>query len=167
MNKIPAVAHRTPRKELFIRIKEALMEIPELELVDLDRGQLKGEKYPELFVAALIQIGSINWETMTEQNQEGRATLSITLHCRDGWADQHQHTGDTEHGLNEIDLLDKIAEKLQFLRGKQFKPLEQTSDEVVTQGMRGIFVYRQTFSTMIYRKLAPKYQNVKISVTPI
>lgn len=157
----------TPRKELFIKIKKALMGIPELELIDLNRGQLKGQNHPQLFVAALIQIGSISWETMTEQNQEGRAVVEVTLHCRDGWMNQYQNTQDIEEGLNEIDLLDKIAERLQFLKGEQFKPLEQTSDEVVEQGMGGIFIYKQSFSTMIYRKLKPKYQPVKVSLNPI
>ena len=46
----------TPRKELFIAIKKALMEIPELELIDLDRGQMSSEHFPHLFVSALINI---------------------------------------------------------------------------------------------------------------
>lgn len=156
----------TPRKELFIKIKEALMEIPELELVDLDRGQMSSEKFPQLFVSALINIKKIDWETMTEQNQEGKTSVEIILYCRDGWADQHQNTVDLNHGMNEIDLLDNIAEKLQFLNGEQFKPLEQTEDEEVSQTMEGIFAYKQTFSTMIYRKLANRYQPIAIGFKP-
>ena len=156
----------TPRKELFIKIKEALMDIPELELVDLDRGQMSSEKFPQLFVSALINIKKIDWETMTEQNQEGKASVDITLYCRDGWADQHQNTADPNHGLNEIDLLDSIAEKIQFLNGEQFKPLEQTEDETMSQTMEGIFAYKQSFSTRIYRKLANRYQSIAISIKP-
>lgn len=154
----------TPRKELFIKIKEALMTIPELELIDLDRGQMNDEKFPHLFVATLINIKRIDWQTMTEQTQEGRSEVEITLYCRDGWMDQHQNTADPKNGLNEIDLLDKIAEKLQFLKGEQFRPLEQTSDETLSQSMDGIFAYSQHFSTMIYRKVAPKYKPAKISI---
>lgn len=157
----------TPRKELFIKIKEVLMEIPQLEFVDLDRGQMSSEKFPQLFVSALINIKKIDWETMTEQNQEGKASVEITLYCRDGWADQHQHTADPNHGLNEIDLLDNIAEKLQFLNGEQFKPLEQTEDETISQTMEGIFAYKQSFSTMIYRKLNPNYKPIKMKLKPI
>ena len=149
----------TPRKEIFIKIKEALQTIPQLELVDLDRGQMSAEKEPHLFVAALI--------TMTEQNQEGRASVDVTLYCRDGWLNQYQNTEDTEHGLNEIDLLDAIAEKLQFLQGEQFKPLEQIGDEIDSQTMKGNFAYRLSFDTMIYRKLAPKYKTVKMSLKQI
>lgn len=154
----------TPRKELFIAIKKALMEIPELELIDLDRGQMSSEHFPHLFVSALINIKQISWETMTEQNQEGRAEVEVTLYCRDGWANQHQYSKDFVEGLNEIDLLDKIAEKLQFLYGEQFKALEQTEDETQSQTMDGIFAYTQRFSTKIYRKLAPKYTLIKIKL---
>lgn len=154
----------TPRKELYIKIKEALMTISQLELVDLDRKQFDSQKFPEILVSALIRINKIEWETMTESNQEGTATVDITLYCRDGWMDQHNNTEDPQHGLMEIDLLDAIAEKLQFLQGDYFKPLQQTGDETEGQDMDGMFSYRQSFSTMLYRKLAPKYQNKTINL---
>lgn len=154
----------TPRKELFIKIKEALMTIPELELVDLERQQMQSDKFPDLFVSALIKINRISYETMTEQNQEGMTSVDVVLYCRDGWMNQYNGTEDTEHGMNEIDLLDAIAEKLQFLKGDQFTPLQQTDDEPQEQTMQGMFSYRQSFSTMIYRKLAPKYQPTTITL---
>lgn len=153
----------TPRKELFIKIKEALETVPELELVDLERQQMQSDKFPNLFVSALIRINRISYETMTEQNQEGEASVDVFLYCRDGWLNQHSGTEDPEHGLNEIDLLDAIAEKLQFLTGEQFTALQQTDDETQEQTMDGIFSYRQSFSTRIYRKLAAKYQTKKIT----
>jgi len=154
----------TPRKELFIRIKEALMEIPEIELVDLERGQMQNDLFPELLVSALVKISKISYETMTEQNQEGMASVDVVLYCRDGWRNQHGGTEDPEHGLSEIDLLDSIAEKLQFLEGEQFTPLQQTEDETEVQAMEGIFSYRQSFSTMIYRRLAPRFKPQKINI---
>ncbi|BFO64113.1 hypothetical protein [Chryseobacterium sp. KCF3-3] len=154
----------TPRKELFIKIKETLMTIPQMELVDLERKQMQSDKFPDLFVAALIRINKITYETMTEEKQEGNVSVDVILYCRDGWLNQHNGTEDPEHGLNEIDLLDAIAEKLQFLQGNQFKPLQQTEDETEEQEMTGMFSYRQGFSTMIYRKLAPKYQPKKITL---
>lgn len=152
----------TPRKELFIKIKERLQEIPQLELIDLHRNQFESDKFPNLFVAALIRINKISWETMTEQNQEGTATVDVVFYCRDGWNEQHAGTKDHNGGLTEMDLLDEIAEKLQFLCGEQFTALEQFEDETVEQGMAGMFSYRQSFSTMIYRKLAPRYSNKNI-----
>lgn len=134
------------------------MTIPELELVDLHRDQFKSPDFPDQFTAALIKISKIDWQTMTEQNQEGNTSVDVILYCTDGWMDQHNNTADPGNGLNEIDLLDAIAEKLQFLTGDHFTKLEQTDDETEVQEMMGIFSYRQSFSTMIYRKLAPKYQ---------
>lgn len=154
----------TPRKELFIKIKQALMTIPELELVDLERQQMQSNQFPDLFVSALIRINKITYQSMTEQKQEGEANIDVILYCRDGWMNQHNGTEDFEHGLNEIDLLDSIAEKMQFLTGDQFTALEQVEDETEEQSMSGMFSYRQSFSTNIYRKLNPKYSPQKISI---
>lgn len=153
----------TPRKELFINIKEALMTIPQLELVDLNRGQFESETFPNLFVAALIKIPSIEYETMTEEGQTGTAQITVSLYCRDGWMNQHNGTADPEHGLMEIDLLDAIAEKLQFLHGDQFSPLQQTNDAEETIDMGGMFAYSQTFDTRVKRKLGRKYINRSIT----
>lgn len=154
----------TPRKELFIKIKEALMTIPQLELVDLEREQMRSEKFPDLLVSALIKINKITYQTMTEQNQEGAVSVDVVLYCRDGWMNQHNNTEDEDHGFNEIDLLDDIAEKLQFLTGKQFTQLQQFEDEIQEQSMKGMFAYRQSFNTKIFRKLGSKYQHKKITV---
>lgn len=155
----------TPRKELFTSIKNKLKEIPELEYIDLFRNQFKdseNEDFPSYWTAALIRINKITYETMTEQNQEGSCSVDVILYCKDGWMDQHNNTTDPEDGLMEIDLLDAIAEKLQFLFGNQFQPLQQTEDETEEQTMEAIMSYRQSFDTKIYRTIAPKYQPKKI-----
>ena len=69
----------TPRKELLIKIKQALMTIPELELVDLERQQMQSDKFPDLFVSALIRINKITYQSMTEQKQEGDANIDVIL----------------------------------------------------------------------------------------
>lgn len=154
----------TPRKEIFIAIKNKLKEIPELEYIDLYRDQFKDSEndFPSYWTAVLIRINKISYETMTEQYQEGSCTIDIILYCKDGWMDQHNNTSDPESGLIEIDLLDDIAEKLQFLHGNQFKPLQQTDDETEENSLESIMSYRQSFTTKIYRILKPKYQNIKI-----
>lgn len=154
----------TPRKELFIKIKQALTNIPELELVDLQRKQFSNEKdnYPSYWTGALIDIKNIAWESMVEQKQEGFCNVDVTLYCKDGWLDQHNDTADQEHGLIEIDLIDKIVEQLQFLQGDCFKPLHQTSDE--SEDSDGeIMSYKISFSTVLYRKINPKFRNVKLT----
>lgn len=155
----------TPRKELFIAVQAALKVIPQLELVDLQRKQYESG-FPNEWTAALIKIGLVRWTTMTEQNQEGNCQLEITLFCKDGWMDQHQNTSDPENGLIEIDLIDSIAEKLQFLKGNQFTPLLQSEDDNEEIDIPGIMAYRISFHTMIYRKLNPKYFKTAINLKP-
>ncbi|MGC1471534.1 MAG: hypothetical protein WA775_02985 [Psychroserpens sp.] len=155
----------TPRKELFISIKQVLNTIEALELCDFFRGQFDdSERQPNLFTAALIRIGRITYETMTEHNQEGNCTVDIILYCKDGWMDQHQTTADPEHGFMEIDLQDAIVEKLQFLQGEQFKPLQQTEDDTEEISIKGIMSFKSSFTTRIYRKVKPKYSNVSITL---
>ena len=154
----------TPRKELFIKIKTALATIQQLELVDLQRKQFSNEKenYPSYWTAALIDINNIAWESMVEQKQEGMCTVEVTLYCKDGWMDQHNGTADAEHGLIEIDLIDTIVEKLQFLKGDYFKPLHQTADS--TDDIDGeMMSYKISFSTVLYRKINAKFRNVKLT----
>ena len=156
----------TPRKELFIAVKNALKTIPELEYVDLYRKQFEndGKDFGQYYTAALIRISSIKYETMTEQNQEGNTLIDVIFYCKDGWLHQHNKTTDPEDGLIEIDLLDAIAEKLQFLFGNQFQPLQQTDDETEENSMEAMMSYRQSFSTMIYRRLNPKYHKQKLNL---
>lgn len=156
----------TPRKELFITIKNQLKNIPQLEIVDLYRAQFENNKLPNIFTAALIRINKIDWDCMTEQNQEGQATVDVLFYCKDGWMDQHHKTLDPNHGLNEIDIIDDIAEQLQFLKGVQFKELHQTSDETLEQSHEGIMSYVISFQTSIYRKLKNRYpQKRKLTIT--
>lgn len=155
----------TPRKELFIRIKEQLQSIKALELIDLYRGQFENqESYTEIWTAALIRIGSITYETMTEHKQEGNATIEVIFYCKDGWMEQHDGTADAEHGLMEIDVLDEIADKLQFLYGEQFKYLELTDENTDMQTADGIMSYRLSFSTRIYRRTPYPYTPIKLQL---
>ncbi len=156
----------TPRKELFIKIKEQLQHIPKLELIDLYRGQFDNptEHYLDIWTAALIRIGQISYETMTEHLQEGTATVDVLFYCKDGWADQHNGTADAEHGLIEIDILDEITDKLQFLKGEQFKPLELTEEDTEGLTADGIMSYRLSFNTRIYRRTPYKYIPMKLQL---
>ena len=139
-----------------------------MELVDFFRGQFSEGKdnYPQDWTAALIRINNIAWETMTEHKQEGTCTMDVILYCRDGWMDQHNTTADPEHGFMEIDLQDAIVEKLQFLKGDQFKPLQQTDDETEEANPEGMLSFKSTFTTRIYRRIAPKYANASITLNP-
>lgn len=155
----------TPRKEIFIKTKEALALLPELELVDLQRKQFNQpkENYPSYFTAALIEIKTINWATMVEQKQEGKATIDILFYCKDGWTDQFAGTTDPDHGLTEIDVIDKIVEQLQGLRGEQFKALDLINEETVDEDSE-MMSYKLSFSTIIYRRINPRFVPKKIII---
>lgn len=160
----------TPRKELFIKVKKALTEIEQMELVDYDRGQFDNGKknYPDIWTGCLIAIRNIRYEMMSDGNGrlEGKATLDVTLYCKDGWMDQHNGTADQQHGLMEIDLIDYIVDALQFLLGDSFKPLQLSDENIVDTGEGGIMAYRLTFETIIYKKpkLETPYSLKKIQI---
>ncbi len=157
----------TPRKELYIKIKEALTQIPQLELVDLQRKQFSNSKenYPTYWTAALIEIKAVRWESMVENKQEGECTVDVILYTKDGWLDQHDTTADDDHGLVEIDLQDTIVENLQFLKGDYFKPLQLTNEANEDEDSE-MMSYRLSFSTLIYRRINPKYSNRTITINP-
>ncbi len=159
----------TPRKELFIKIKEQLQSIEALELIDLYRGQFENpnSSYGDIWTAALIRIGRISYETMTEHIQEGTASVDVLFYCKDGWTDQHNTTADDEHGLLEIDVLDEITDTLQFLQGEQFKPLELTEDDTEGLTADGIMSYRVSFSTRIYRRTRYDYTPIKLQLKSV
>lgn len=157
----------TPRKEIFIAVKTQLQSIPQIELVDLDRGQFDApsDNYPDLFTAALITVAAINYTCMTEQRQEGTATIEVKLYTQDGWMDQHQNTADPTHGLTEIDLLDSMAQALQHHAGNSFTPL-QLQREAQVPDEPGRLVFIQTYTCNIYRTINPKYTTQHINLTP-
>lgn len=149
----------TPRKELFITVQNKLQEIQELEMIDLFRDQFGSnqEYYPQYYTAALIRVNEIQWDSMTENKQEGTVTIDVLFYCKDGWMDQHQRTTDPNNGLTEIDIIDAIVEKLQFLKGNQFLPMWQTDDTTEDVSINGIMSYKISFGTRIYRKVNNPY----------
>lgn len=155
----------TPRKEIFINVKQRLATINALEIIDLQRGQFdRDEKhYPNCYTAALIQVMPIQYTTMTEHKLEGQCTFHIDFFCKDGWMDQFNTTPDQEHGLIEIDVLDEITNAIQFLQGDYFKPVQLINEEELRISEDGIMSYRLTFSTLVYKQLDYQYQNINLT----
>jgi hypothetical protein len=153
----------TPRKELFTNIKTALKEgVLALELVDLKRNK---KKLPEYFTAAFIAIKSIDWQGIVEQGQEGKCVVDVIIYCKDGWADQHDTTTDSNDGLSEIDLIDSVVETLQGLSGDFFKPL-QLITETDNEDEEEMTSYTLSFETLIYRTINQKYTKRTLTVIP-
>ncbi|WP_025143061.1 hypothetical protein [Pedobacter jeongneungensis] len=160
----------TPRKELFLAVRDKLNAITGIEYVDLHRKQFGpgNENYIQYHTACLIKILPIQWTTMVEHRQEGIATVEVKLYTRDGFADHILGTTGNSDGLAEIDLIDQIADGLQFLKGDLFTPLQQLAEENVIEdeeaGVIDISIYKLTFSTMVYKISAPKYSTKKITL---
>lgn len=155
----------TPRKELFVKVKQALSAIAALEYIDLQRGQFDQDEknYPNVFTAALIQVMPILYQTMTENQQEGECTFHVDFFCKDGWMNQFNNQQDPNHGLIEIDVLDEINASIQFLNGESFKPVQLINEEELRINDHGIMSYRLTFSTKIYKRVNYNYTKQKLS----
>jgi hypothetical protein len=62
-------------------------------------------------------------------------------------------------------VIDAIVEKLQGLRGDTFKQLDLSKEESVDEADE-MMSYRLSFTTVIYRKINPRFSNQKITITP-
>lgn len=149
----------TFKKEIYLAIRNKVGEINDIEYVDINRNQYGPGKdnYSQYYTAVLIKITNIQWETMVEQLQEGTATIEVMLYTLDGFAEEFLDTQDADDGLAEIELIDDIADKLQFLYGTLFKPLQQTAEEVANTEIEGLMAYRLTYTCLVYRKATARY----------
>ncbi|OWP84218.1 hypothetical protein BWK59_06405 [Flavobacterium davisii] len=157
----------TPRKEIFIQMRDVLNASGSFELVDWNKKQFSNpkENYPTYWTAVLIAVKAIRWENMTNDRQEGVCTVEATLYCKDGWTDSFNGTSDADTGLAEIDLIDTLVEKLEGLKGNSFTPLE-LSEETADDEDNTIMSYTLTFTTNIYRTISPKYKKRKLTLNP-
>ena len=152
-----------PKEEIYLLIRDRISEISDIEYVDFNRGQYAPgkETYPAYDIACLIGIANIQWQTMTEQLQEGVATVEVTLYTRDGFAATHFGTENENDSLAALTLANQIAEKLQLLKGNLFKPLEQIKEENLEININAIAAYKLTFTTLIYRKTTSRYSTIE------
>ncbi|WP_286768178.1 MULTISPECIES: hypothetical protein [Sphingobacterium] len=153
----------TPKKELYLSVRDRIGTVTGIEYIDINRNQFGPgkENYPQYYTASLIRITGITWETMVEQLQEGLATVEVILYTLDGFADQLFGTMDQDDGLTEIDLIDDITDKLQFLEGSSFRPLQQIDEGSIDTDIEGMMAYRMTFNCQVYRKTASRYTKVQ------
>ncbi len=148
------------RKDIYLNVKEHLKAIKTVELIDLYRGQFGGgipEVYGNIYTACLIDISSIEWETMTGQKQEGNLSISIYLYVKDGFAHQFQGSSDHNNGFNEIDLIETIVNTLQFIKTDGFKPLELSREDSLGSPIKGLMSYKLEFNTRCYHILPQKF----------
>lgn len=157
----------TPLKELFITARDRLKNLPDLEYIDLYRGQFENSEnsYPNLFRAALIRINGIDYTPMTQGIQEGVAALDILIYSFDRFADQHQDTSDPQEGLADIDLIDTITGELVGLSGQTFRPLSLTQQGIEETDFT--LAYKVSFTAPVYFKLKQGYTPQRLQAAVI
>ncbi|TDL99610.1 MAG: hypothetical protein C4K58_06880 [Flavobacteriaceae bacterium] len=149
----------TPRSELFIKIKEALSGLPFFELIDWNKGQFDNPEnslYGTIYTAALISVDGIEWGNRSGEVKEGTATITITLHTKDGYQNQFEGVDDPHEGLSEIYLIDQTTTALEFLTGEYFKPLQLTNEGGLPT-TEGDFAYTLTYETTCFNQLPKRY----------
>ena len=152
------------RKELITSAKTALAAIGKFELIDLQKGQFSDPEgnFGTIYTAALIEVGNIKWETTTGNNKEGEASLKIYLYTKEGFAGQHQGTTSPQDGLQEIELIEQVVEKIEKARGKGLKPFLLESEGAITPPGFGMMAYQLDFHTYVYYQ-NQRYKNQKIT----
>lgn len=158
----------TVRKEIFVKIKTILEQIPEIELVDLQRKQFSAPQdgAPTYNTAALVELKSMSWGSIMGQKQEGTATVDVVLYVKNGWSGQNGVTNHDDFDLVEIDLHEKIIKRLQSLKGDAFKPIQLTA-ETAEEAVNEMMCYRLAFTTDVYRDLSLVYTNRLLDNHPV
>lgn len=109
-------------------LNRLLAEVPELKWIDLDKGQMRFERPPVLFPAALINLQVPNSQNLNSTKQLVRAQVSIKL-CFDFTGNTDANTPE-EHRLNSLayfDVVDKVFSKLQGWGTDELNPLERVN----------------------------------------
>ena len=106
-------------EEIYLKIAERLQqEIPELEHIDEDTGQLYPEQYddryeyPILFPCLLIDASTVDWKAERRMDyQRGAATVTVKLAFK---CDEDSHYTSREYGneFAEIKRRNEIGKKV-------------------------------------------------------
>lgn len=102
------------RRDIYESVKGRLVkELPWLETIDLDKGQVgRGERnYPLSLPAAYIRLGRIDWESRAGL-QEGDIELGVTL-VLESVQDTYAGAEAEREALREVDLEEAVYEALE------------------------------------------------------
>lgn len=107
-------------------LNRLIAEVPELKWIDLDKGQMRFDRPPIVFPAALISIQIPRSENLNDTRQLVNAQVSIKL-CFDftGYTDASTPEAQRLNSLSYFDLVDKVFSKLQGWGTAEINPLER------------------------------------------
>jgi len=127
-------------------------QVPSLKWIDLDKGQMRFEKPPIVFPAALIGLQVARAENLNQTKQLVNAQITIKL-CFDFTGNTDASTPE-EHRLNSLayfDLVETVFNKLQGWATAEMNPLER-SNQFDEQRPDAYKVTTITFSTNYYEQ---------------
>ena len=149
----------TLRKALFSAIKQRLNTVEALELVDYNRNQFAGEKVPNAFTAALINILPMTSQAMTDYQVEGDVKVQISLFTKDGWLKQY-----ATKDFIEIDLIDQVIESLHMVELSDFDNLQLAAESEIQNTGGAAWGYILEFQTKALRSFNYPYTNKNIQI---
>lgn len=141
-------------------------EMPELEVVDEDYGQLEmldqenRDTYPLTFPAVLIDASSVDWTNIGGLNQKGTATVRVRL-IMDCYDDTHHHSGTTHLIALREAKRRQLHKLLQGYRISEKSALIRINTRFFT-GNHGIKVYESTYTASVTELLEPEKGAAKV-----
>lgn len=132
--------------DLYEQLITLLNEIPELEWIDLNVGQLDQEKPPVVFPCTLIDISVPKRDDITTKEQQASAVISITLAVKAlGDTNSKVSEGVRANSLEYFSIMNSIYKKLQGFTNESFYPFSCTKQ--IPQTKKGLKVMLQQFET--------------------
>lgn len=115
---------KTIFNDIFNRL---LAEVPELKWIDLDKGQMRIERPPILFPAALIKIQIPRSDNLNETRQLVDAQITVKL-CFDYTGETSAITPEAARltSFEYYDMVDTVWAKLQGWRTAEINSLKRT-----------------------------------------
>lgn len=134
-------------------IEHIAAELPELQMVDEDYGQLEALKaqdidtYPLTFPAVLIDAPDVQWNNISEGSQKGicRFRVRLVVDCYD---DTHAGSGTTYKVQERAEMKHRLHRVLCQFRPDADGGLTRESSRDYTWGY-GIKVYETTYSCVV------------------
>ncbi len=159
-------------KDIWLELKNRILEVPEIKVVDLLRNQFaETEKnHPLDYPAVLLHFDNMTFVQYSMGVQLCNCTLNVLLAC-EKYADFASYSQDANEALQIFDIHDKVYAKLQGFAG-----LDETSviaapmqriNEVQDTNYNHIYVFVMGFELTFYEQavgLTTEYSPVNLGL---
>ena len=151
-------------KSIFLSIQDRLSEIPGLQYIDKDWGQLQYEQPPVKWPCALLDVANADFKQLGRGFQQADADITVTV-ANLNLVRSSSKAPMRGHAYATIDLLEEIHQALQlFSDGRHFSPLMRTNISKVAAD-KDMEVYVMTYRTsFVVEKLGK--ETVEVQAAP-